>query len=100
MEGIWELTSTKIKNVDSPDHYTDGGIETIAFIKAKIPVQSYKDGCRWHILKYASRAGKKEGNSELQDVQKLIVFAKYWEKAILEEKASLPKISGEQHEKS
>tara|TARA_B100000424_G_C22630372_1_gene349417 strand:- start:273 stop:530 length:258 start_codon:yes stop_codon:yes gene_type:complete len=76
------------ENVNSPNHYTDGGIETIDYIKAKIPVQSFKDGCRWHILKYASRAGKKEGNSEIQDVQKLIVFAKYWEKAILDSEPS------------
>jgi len=92
------LEST-LEKINSPNHYTDGGIETIDYIKAKMSEQSFKDYCRGHVLKYASRAGKKEGNSELQDIQKVIKFAQYWQDAIVGEKASLPEI-GEDYEKS
>ena len=51
--------------VNHPDHYKAGGIETIDFIEAK--------GLSYHlgnVVKYVSRAGKKDGNSYLQDLQK------------------------------
>ncbi len=38
--------------------------------------QSYKDVCRANILKYASRAGHKD--NELEDVMKIIKYAKFW----------------------
>ena len=52
-------------NVNHPDHYTDGGIETIDFIESHhLP---YHLG---NAIKYISRAGKKEGSDELEDLQK------------------------------
>ena len=45
--------------VNSPAHYTDGGIQTIDFIEAK--------GLNFHlgnVVKYISRAGKKGDNLE------------------------------------
>ena len=51
--------------VNHPDHYKAGGIETIDSIEAK--------GLSYHlgnVVKYVSRAGKKDGNSYLQDLQK------------------------------
>lgn len=51
--------------VNHPPHYKTGGIETIDFIEAK--------GLGYHlgnVVKYVSRAGKKDGNSLLQDLEK------------------------------
>lgn len=51
--------------VAHPEHYTYGGIETWDFIEAK--------NLSYHlasVVKYVSRAGKKEGNTELKDLKK------------------------------
>lgn len=49
--------------VNSPDHYTSGGIETIDFIEAKeLP---YHLG---NVVKYIARAGKK--GDALEDLKK------------------------------
>lgn len=51
--------------VNHPDHYTDGGIETIDFIEAK--------QLNFHLgnaVKYISRAGKKEPAKTVEDIQK------------------------------
>lgn len=51
--------------VNNPDHYTDGGIETIDYIEAK--------GLGYHLgnaVKYISRAGKKGTNQGLEDLKK------------------------------
>ena len=49
--------------VNHPEHYKDGGIETIDYIEAK--ELNYHLG---NVVKYVSRAGKK--GSKLQDLQK------------------------------
>jgi len=51
--------------VNNPEHYTDGGIETIDYIEAK--------GLGYHLgnaVKYISRAGKKGTNQGLEDLKK------------------------------
>lgn len=51
--------------VNHPEHYKDGGIETIDFIEAK--------GLGYHlgnVVKYISRAGKKGTNQGLEDLRK------------------------------
>lgn len=51
--------------VNNPEHYTDGGIETIDFIESK--------GLGYHLgnaVKYISRAGKKGTNKGLEDLRK------------------------------
>ena len=51
--------------INSPSHYTDGGIETIDFIEAK--------GLNYHlgnVVKYVSRAGKKDTAKKLEDLEK------------------------------
>jgi hypothetical protein len=45
--------------VNSPAHYTDGGIETIDFIQAKLDDEQFYGYCLGNALKYLSRAGKK-----------------------------------------
>lgn len=51
--------------VNQPPHYTSGGIEVIDFIEAK--QLGYNLGC---VTKYIARAGKKEGASKKQDLEK------------------------------
>lgn len=52
-------------NVNHPLHYTDGKIEVIDFIEDK--------GLNFHrgnAVKYIARAGKKDPNKEIEDLQK------------------------------
>lgn len=52
-------------NVNQPSHYKDGGIETIDYIEAK--------GFNYHlgnVVKYLSRAGKKDPDKTLEDLKK------------------------------
>ena len=60
MSGGVEDTAKMFKEkVEHPAHYTDGGIETISFIKAKLGT-GFKWYCLGNCLKYLSRAGKKD----------------------------------------
>ena len=52
-------------NVNRPAHYTDGGIETIDFIEAK-----GLDFHRGNAVKYIARAGKKDPEKEVEDLEK------------------------------
>ena len=54
--------------VNSPDHYKTGGIETIDYIEAKLSVDEFKGYLKGNIIKYLSRATKKD--NEQQDYQK------------------------------
>lgn len=51
--------------INSPSHYTDGGIETIDYIEAKD--LGYHLG---NVVKYVSRAGKKDPEKTLEDLKK------------------------------
>ena len=51
--------------VNHPAHYCDGGIETLDFILAK-----RLDFLLGQVVKYVSRAGKKDPAKELEDLQK------------------------------
>ena len=53
-ESDWEADM-----VNSPAHYTKGGIETIDFIQAKLSPEEYRGYLRGNLLKYASRMGAK-----------------------------------------
>jgi Protein of unknwon function (DUF3310) len=54
--------------VNSPTHYTSGGIETIDFIEAK-----ELDYCLGNCVKYISRAGKKN-DKKLEDLNKAMWY--------------------------
>lgn len=56
-------------NVNSPSHYTDGKIEVIDYIEDKN--LNYHRG---NAIKYISRAGKKDKNKEVEDLQKAIWY--------------------------
>lgn len=51
--------------VNHPSHYTDGKIEVIDFILDK-----HLDFCRGNAVKYISRAGKKNPEKEIEDLEK------------------------------
>ena len=67
--------------VNHPSHYTDGGIETIDFIEAKkLP---YHLG---NAVKYISRAGKKDQNTTIEDLQKAVWYIERYIKVLEGEK--------------
>jgi len=57
--------------VNAPAHYTEGGIETIDFIRAKLSHEQFKGYCRGNALKYLSRAELKGG---VEDYRKAAVY--------------------------
>jgi hypothetical protein len=63
---------TKVKLLDdpvnSPAHYTVGGIETIDYIKAKLTPEEFIGYLKGNVIKYTSRAGKKQDT--IQDLEK------------------------------
>lgn len=54
--------------VNSPDHYTAGGIETIDYLRAKLTPEELRGFLRGNCLKYLSRAGLK--GDALEDFKK------------------------------
>lgn len=67
-------------NVNHPSHYTDGKIEVIDYIEDK------KFGyCLGNAIKYISRAGKKNKDKEIEDLQKAIWYIERRIKELTEE---------------
>lgn len=69
--GEWEIVEMKeddifpSEEVNSPSHYTHGGIETIDYIESK--------GLNYHlgnVVKYVSRCGHKSGTDPMKDLRK------------------------------
>ena len=58
-EPTYWIDKSSIDMVNSPPHYTKGGIETIDYIKAKLSPEEYRGYLRGNLLKYASRMGAK-----------------------------------------
>lgn len=69
VESTVEVTkNTKEENddvVNHPSHYVDGNIEVMDFIEDK-----QLNFARGNVIKYVSRAGRKDPNKELEDLQK------------------------------
>jgi hypothetical protein len=59
--------------VNQPPHYTVGGIETIAYIKAKLTPEEFRGYLKGNVLKYASRANHKDNPA--QDIDKMVWYA-------------------------
>jgi hypothetical protein len=57
--------TTEHDPVQHPSHYTQGGIETIDFIEAK-----RLDYHRGNVVKYVTRAGRKDPETEIEDLEK------------------------------
>ncbi len=62
----WEgIHTVKEDVVNHPSHYNDGKIEVMDFIEDK-----QLNFARGNVIKYVSRAGKKDPNKELEDLKK------------------------------
>jgi len=66
--GVLELVELAPDLVNSPAHYTYGGIETIDFIKAKLTDEEFAGYLKGSVIKYLTRADLK-GNPA-QDLAK------------------------------
>ena len=55
--------------VNHPSHYTDGNIEVIDYIEDK-----RLGYCLGNAIKYISRAGKKNKDKEIEDLQKAVWY--------------------------
>lgn len=64
-----ERKEDSVDNVNHPSHYTDGKIEVITFIEDKN--LNYHRG---NAIKYICRAGKKDSNKEVEDLQKAVWY--------------------------
>ena len=63
---FWEgIPIVKEDVVNHPSHYNDGKIEVMDFIEDK-----QLNFARGNVIKYVSRAGKKDSNKELEDLKK------------------------------
>ncbi len=70
------------EEVDSPPHYTEGGIETIDYLRAKLTKDQYLGYLRGNILKYTSRIGHK--GHPIVDAGKIRWYAEEHERATRE----------------
>ena len=67
--------------VNRPSHYTDGNIEVIDFIDDK------KLGfCLGNVVKYVARAGKKNPDKEIEDLEKAEWYLKHYIEKLKEAK--------------
>lgn len=55
--------------VNSPDHYTSGGIETIKYMEAKMTKDQFEGYLLGNVLKYTSRYSLKNGLQDLEKAQ-------------------------------
>jgi hypothetical protein len=55
--------------VNSPLHYTVGGIETIDYIEAKLTKEQFKGYLKGNIIKYISRFEHKNAVEDLRKAQ-------------------------------
>jgi hypothetical protein len=58
-----------IDNVNHPQHYTHGGIETIDYLQAKMTQEQFEGYLVGNILKYVSRYPHKNGIEDLRKAQ-------------------------------
>ena len=52
--------------VTSPPHYTQGGVEVIDIIRAKLTTDEFHGYCKGNVLKYIFRANLKGGVTDLR----------------------------------
>lgn len=62
------------ETINHPDHYTQGGIECIAAIRASMDKTSFMGYTKGNILKYLWRYEKKGG---LDDLKKAAVYLRW-----------------------
>jgi transposase-like protein len=67
------MEEPKAGMVNSPAHYTVGGIETIDYIQAKLTPDEFRGYLKGNIIKYTSRAQYKDYPEE--DIDKMVWYA-------------------------
>jgi len=67
------MEEPKTEMVNSPAHYTVGGIETIDYIQAKLTPDEFRGYLKGNIIKYTSRAQYKDYPEE--DIDKMVWYA-------------------------
>jgi hypothetical protein len=65
LDGIYQ----KDDNVNHPQHYTQGGIETIDYLQAKLTHEEFVGYLKGNVLKYMSRANIKNGVEDYKKAQ-------------------------------
>lgn len=55
-----------VNNVDHPDHYNSGSIETIDYLESVLTEEEFRGFCKGNVLKYVSRERLKNGNQDLE----------------------------------
>lgn len=70
----WYVESTDImsevkRDNINPQHYKAGGIETIDYMKAKMPPAEFRGYLLGNVMKYTSRAHLKNGQEDLKKAQ-------------------------------
>lgn len=61
--------------VNAPPHYTEGGIEAIDYIAAKLGHEGFRAYCLGNVLKYVSRWQHKDGEQDLRKAQVYLGWA-------------------------
>lgn len=61
--------------VKRSSYYTQGGIEAIDYVRAKLTTEEFVGSCKANVSKYISRAGKK-GNA-LEDLKKAQMYLRW-----------------------
>lgn len=73
-QGYTEIKYMKQDNVNHPNHYKTGGIETIDYIRAKLGDKGTVAYCMGNVMKYTSRWQDKNG---LEDLKKADWYLDY-----------------------
>ena len=66
------------KNVNHPSHYTSGRFEVIDIIEDQLGLTGLRDFCLGNAIKYICRAGKKNPEKHLEDLQKAVWYINHY----------------------
>lgn len=69
-----EYQRVKEEKINKPAHYTYGGIETLAIIKAKLTPEQYIGYLKGNAMKYTTRMGLKTGEPMGDDAGKAAYY--------------------------
>lgn len=61
-------------NPVTPDYYKAGGVETIDYLHAFLTEDEFNGFCKGNIIKYVSRANRKNG---IEDIRKARDYIRY-----------------------
>lgn len=75
------LSNINFDPVNHPNHYTDGGIECIEYIKQRLTGEEYRGYLKGNVIKYLHREKNKGGN---QDIKKATVYMNWLNEEVQE----------------